>query len=162
LPVFGAFRAPARFTVMLDFALAALAALGLELACAATPAARRVRRGLAAAALLGGVVLALVRSASFRDDAPWLALLLGCAAWLALAGACPRPAWDALGVALLAGDVLVYAGHAHEPSLVAAQLALSRAPLLARLAAPPGRERVYVCTGPQPWLLESNRALVYG
>jgi hypothetical protein len=157
LPGLGAFRAPARFVVLLDLAMAVLAGCGLDLLCEPSPRARRWRQGLWAAAVLPAAALGLLAS-----DRWAVSMLLGGAAWLAAAPWLSQRVWAALAVALLALDLGAYAARVHEPSLVAPEIAGARDSLFEQVASPPGHFRVYTCPGDEPWIQESNRALVYG
>jgi hypothetical protein len=184
LPVFRGLRAPARYVLLLDAALAVLAALGLDSlqkeAGATVP--RSARLVLAAAAVLAvGVPFAEPlwrgrltgdgwRDAEWVQGDPgflaanaWLPLL-----WLVLTAAWlwrrPRTGgswWPAAGAALVAADLAAFAVMSFSPNWVRLDTVL-RPDAAHALAASAGEGRAYVVSGPEPWRSASDLPVVLG
>jgi hypothetical protein len=184
LPVFRGLRAPARYVLLANAALAVLAALGLEALRgeAGAAAARRLRTLLAAAAVLALALPfaePLWRGRLAGDgwrDAAWaqgVPALLAAKAWLPLVwlalfavwawrrpGA-PSSWWPAAGAALAAADLGAFAATSFSRHWVRPETALARDPAHA-LAASAAEGRVYVVSGSEPWRQTSDLPLVYG
>lgn len=184
LPIFRGLRAPARYVLLVDAALAVLAALGLDSLQneAGATVSRRARLVLAAAAVLAvGVPFAEPlwrgrlagdgwRDAEWAQGAPallaakaWLPLL-----WLALTATWlwrrPRTGaswWPAAGAALVAADLSVFAATSFSTQWVRPDTVL-RPDAAHALAASAGHGRAYVVSGPEPWRSASNLPVVHG
>jgi len=183
LPVFRSLRAPARYVLWLDFALALLAAHGFD-ALREAPGAT-VRRG---AVLLAFASLALCalpmlaplwrgrllgdgwQDADWATSSPlllsykWLLppLWLGLTAlWLSARPRIHARAWSALAALLVAADLASFAATSLGPHWVEAEAATTpdSAHLLAS-AAPAGR--AYLVSGPEPWRSASDLPLALG
>jgi hypothetical protein len=183
LPVFRSLRAPARYVLLFDFALAVLAAHGLDALRVARAAL--VRRGamvVAGAALLAcGLPLLepLWRNRLAGDgwqDADWatanpvLLLFKGILPplWLALTALWLRgrpehavQRWSAAGVALVAVDLASFALTSFGPHWVRPEV-VTRADAAQTLAASAAPGRAYVVNGPEPWRSASDLPLVLG
>jgi Bacterial membrane protein YfhO len=183
LPVFRSLRAPARHVLLLDFALAVLAALGLD-ALRAAPVATARR----ATTVVGGVALVacglpwlepLWRGQLAGDgwqDADWATtspLLLGYKwllppFWLALTALWLRSkpqaivsAWPLVGVALVAADLASFVVTSFGQHWVRPEVVTRPDPAHSLAAsAPPGR--AYLVSGPEPWRSASDLPLALG
>jgi Bacterial membrane protein YfhO len=183
LPVFRSLRAPARYVLLLDFALAVLAAFGLDaLRQAHGRMVRSAAWGVALAALVAfglPFLEPLWRGRLAGDgwhDADWAAgspfllafkwllpsLWLGLTAlWL---GRRPNPAsvsWLAAGVLLVAADLGTFVMTSFGPYWVRPEV-VEVPDVASALAASAGTGRVYVTNGPEPWRSASDLSLVLG
>jgi hypothetical protein len=186
LPIVRGFRAPARYVLLVDAALAVLAALGLDSlqneAGATVP--RRARLLLAGAAILAASLpfaeplwrgrLALAgdgwRDAEWAQGAPallaakvslpllWLALT---AAWLWRRPRTRASWWPAAGAALVAADLSVFAATSFSTHWVRPDTVV-RPDAAHALAALAGQGRAYVVSGPAPWRSASDLPVVLG
>jgi len=183
LPVFRSLRAPARYVLLLDFAVAVLAALGLDALREASGAtARRVASGVAIAALLalglpfleplwrgqlagdGWQDADRSTSSPFLLAFKWLLppLWLGLTAlWLGRKAELAPRTWSALGTLLVAADLCAFTMTSFGPYWVRPD-AGARPDAAHTLAARAGSARVYVVNGPEPWRSVSDLSLVLG
>jgi hypothetical protein len=180
LPVLRSLRAPARYVLLVDFAVAVLAAYGFDaLRGAPTSVVRGAVKGLAVAALLAwGLPLLepLFRGGLAGDgwqDADWATgspLLLGhkqllpplwlglTALWLLARPRIGPRAWAATGLCLVAADLASFAATSLGPHWVRPEVA-SGPDAAHRLAASAGSTRVYLVNGPEPWRSASDTPL---
>ena len=184
LPVFRGLRAPARYVLLVDVALAVLAAVGLDSLQSNAGETVRRRAGVAvavAAVLAVGLPFAEPlwrghlagdgwRDADWAQGAPallatkaWLPLL-----WLALVAVWlwrrPRtgtPWWPAAAAALVAADLSAFAATSFSTHWVRPDAVL-RTDATHALAASAGPGRAYVVSGPEPWRSASDMPLVLG
>ena len=184
LPVFRDLRAPARYVLLVDAALAVLAALGLDSLQKAGGASVPRRAGLllaVAGVLAVGLPFAepLRRGQLARDgwrDAEWVQGVPGFLAaeawlpplWLVLTAAWlwrrPRTGaswWPAAGAALVAADLSAFAATSFSANWVRLDTVL-RPDAAHALAARPGEGRAYVVSSPEPWRSASDLPLVLG
>jgi Bacterial membrane protein YfhO len=183
LPVFRSLRAPARYVLLLDWAMALLAAFGLDALRAAPPAtARRAAKAVAVAALVacglpwleplwrgrlagdGWQDAGSATASPFLLGFTWLLPPL----WLALTALWlrGRPGragnwWPAAGVALVAADLASFAATSFGPYWVRPEL-VTRPDAAQALAASADPDRVYLVNGPEPWRSASDLPLVLG
>lgn len=183
LPVFRSFRAPARYVLVLDFALAVLAAYGLD-AIREAPVAtvRRAARGIGGTALLAcglPFLEPLWRGQLAGDgwqDADWATVspyMLGFKSWLpplwlALTslwllgkGRASARAWSAAGILLVAADLASFAATSFSPHWVRPEI-VGRPDAAHSLAVSAAPGRAYLVTGPEPWRSASDQPLVLG
>ncbi len=180
LPVFRSLRAPARYVLLMDFALALLAAYGLD-ALREAPGAT-VRRGavLLAFASLGACALPLLeplwrgrlvgdgwQDADWGTSSPFLLgykwllpplVLALTALWLSAKTRIADGRWAAAGALLVAADLATFATtslgpHWVRPDVVAGPDAAHQ------LAASARAGRVYLVNGPEPWRSASDLPL---
>jgi hypothetical protein len=180
LPVFRSLRAPARYVLLLDFALSLLAAHGLDALREAKGAIVRRFALLLVFASLGACALPLLeplwrgrlvgdgwQDADWTTSSPWLLgykwllppLWLGLTAlWLAARDRTSATGWSAALVLLVAADLSSFAAtslgpHWARPDLVAQPDAAYR------LASTAAADRVYLVSGPEPWRSASDLPL---
>ena len=186
LPVFRGLRAPARYVLLVDAALAVLAALGLDsLQNEEGPTVtRRARLLLAVAAVLAASLpfaeplwrgrLALAGDgwldAEWAEVAPallaakvslpllWLALT---AAWLWRRPRTKTSWWPAAGAALVAADLSAFAATSFSAHWVRPDTVV-RPDAIHALAASAGHGRTYIVSDPAPWRSASDLPMVQG
>jgi hypothetical protein len=183
LPVFRSLRAPARYLLLLDFALAVLAAQGVDaLREAQTVVVRRVAWVAASAAVLAcGLPLLepLFRGRLTGDDwqdADWATsspLLLGCkwllpplwlaltALWLGRRPAVTTGRWSAVAALLVAADLGSFAVTSFGRYWVRPEV-VTRVDVGLSLAASATPGRAFVANGPEPWRSASDLPLALG
>ena len=182
LPVFRSLRAPARYVLLLDFALAVLAARGLDALREKGVVATRALWAVAGAAVLAcGLPLLepLWRGRLAGDgwqDASWATgspLLLGykwllpplwlglTALWLGARRRLGAATWSAAGVLLVTADLGTFAATWLGPYWVRPERA-ARPDAAQSLAASAAPGRVFVANGPEPWRSASDLPLVLG
>jgi hypothetical protein len=184
LPLFRALRAPARYVLIVDAALAVLAALGVDsLRKEARASALRRTVGFVAAAAVLASFLPFAeslwlgrlagdgwRDADWAEGAPlllavkawlpplWLALT---ATWLWQRPRTAAPWWPRAGVALVGADLVAFAATSFASHWVRPDTVL-RTDAAHALAASAGPGRAYLVTGPEPWRSASDLPLVHG
>ncbi len=182
LPVFGSLRGPARYVLLLDVALAVLAAIGLDSMLRDEVKHTRVARVIGLAALLAcGLPLleSLWRGQLTQDgwrDAAWaigvppllLVKSLLPPTWLALTGLWlwrkprhPTAWWPAAGVVLVAVDLFAFAATTLASQWVRPETVIGT-DATRSLGVWAKRGRVYVLDSPEPWRGASNLSLVHG
>jgi hypothetical protein len=183
LPIVRGLRAPARYVLLFDVAMALLAAHGLDaLRAASTLRVRRAAWGVAGAGLVACLLPLLEplwRGRLAGDgwhDAGWATtspLLLGykwllpplwlglTALWLRRKPESEARAWYTVGVALVAADLSSFAATSFGPHWVRPEVVTRPDPahVLARSTSP---DRVYLVSGPEPWRAASDLPLVLG
>ena len=182
LPVLRSLRGPARYVLLLDVALALLAAIGLDSVLRDDAKRARVLRATCLAALLacglpflepmwqGRLVQDGWRDAAWAVSVPTLLSFKSLLppAWLALTGLWlwrrprrPTAWWPAAGVALVAADLFAFAATTLGPQWVRRETVIhADATRSAGLSAERGR--VYSVDSPEPWRAASDLSLVYG
>jgi hypothetical protein len=182
LPVFRSLRAPARYVLLLDVALAVLAARGLDALREKGMVAIGAIWAVAGAAVLAcGLPLLepLWRGRLAGDgwqDAGWATgspLLLGykwllpplwlgtTALWLWARRRLGTAAWSAAGVLLVAVDLGSFAVTSFGPHWVRPER-VTRSDAAQSLAASAAPGRVFLANGPEPWRSASDLPLVLG
>ncbi len=170
LPGFSGLRAPARFVLLLDLALAVLAGLGMD-ALARTGKVTRWARVVLAVIGLGGTLAALAWSrgllpAPMPRAGVQLAWVAGAAfglsaLWAASAGLLPRARWCGVGCALLLADLWFFFTTAHAPYRVGPARARFVDPGLDFVSRQPGLHRVFPREEGKVNRVESNQALLF-
>jgi hypothetical protein len=182
LPIFGSLRGPARYVLLLDTALALLAAIGLDAILRDDTKRTRALRATGIAAFLacalplleplwqGRLVQDGWRDAAWAAGVPallpfkallppvWLALT---SLWLWRRPADAAPWWPAAGVALVAVDLFAFAATTLGPQWVRPETVIGADPTRS-LGLSAQRGRVYVVDSPEPWRAASDLSLVRG